>query len=229
MYDRLISTVFKTLFDHPRHVECWYSDTHEYVNVPSDGIPVIPESNNPWRMQMLVVRMDGKTYYVACRYPEDNRLPPSVYGDSGYEINEGTQQMSHMRRLESNDPVYSKVIDWLYDFVESYQPAPANWIGETPVALEDSPYKDWDSIRLAMYYIESYGQIDGAHHRAWVLDQVAKVLKGGQIVNLRKAEWTDHPPEYRFDVSETQEYLDWVKAMKGEDEEEYDYDHGIAP
>jgi hypothetical protein len=65
-----------------------------------------------------------------------------------------------------------------------------------------------DRIDKAMDLISQYGQIDGSHHKAWVLDQVARILKAGN-------------------------YEDWVKKMLGEiDEEgdtEYEYDEGICP
>jgi hypothetical protein len=108
------------------------------------------------------------------------------------------------------------------------------YLGETPYALEDSPFKDWTREQIAMHFIERYGQIDGGHHKTWVLDQVARALKGCPIIDLRQARWTDHEPEWRWELGESQEYLDWVKMMKGEwDEEngyfEYGYDEGIAP
>lgn len=50
------------------------------------------------------------------------------------------------------------------------------------------------------------GQIDGAHHKAWVIDQMVAALTGD-------------------------EYFEWVKAYKeGEDgPETYAWDEGIAP
>ena len=109
-----------------------------------------------------------------------------------------------------------------------------SYLGETPVALEDSPYKDWTTVDIAMSFIERYSGIDGDHHKAWVLDQVARALKGSPIIELRKAEWTDHEAEYRWELGESQEYLEWVQAMKGDwDDEnesyEYGYDEGIPP
>lgn len=60
-------------------------------------------------------------------------------------------------------------------------------------------------IKKAMDLIESYGQIDGAHHKDWVLDQVARVLMGDG-------------------------YDAWVARMKvADDGVEYDYSVGIAP
>lgn len=63
-----------------------------------------------------------------------------------------------------------------------------------------------DPVKKAMIIIERYGGIDGEHHKTWVIDQVARLLTGG-------------------------EYNRWVIEMKaGEDgPDTYDYDEGIAP
>ena len=62
-----------------------------------------------------------------------------------------------------------------------------------------------EKITQAIALIEQYGQTDGSHHKAWVLDQVARVL----VDNYEK----------------------WVIYMKdGEDgPDTYGYDEGIAP
>lgn len=61
-------------------------------------------------------------------------------------------------------------------------------------------------LEEVMDLIERYGQIDGSHHKQWVLDQIARVIKG-------------------------KDYKKWVKLMKaGEDgPDTYDYDEGCAP
>lgn len=106
------------------------------------------------------------------------------------------------------------------------------YLGETEVDLSTDPnYKDYTRADWAMVYVERYGQIDGAHHKTWVLDQVARVLKGCPVTAVL-ATWDEYPPEYRFQVGTCQEYEDWVLAMRGDlidDEYEYDYDEGIAP
>lgn len=63
-----------------------------------------------------------------------------------------------------------------------------------------------EKISTAMEVIERYGGIDGAHHKAWVIDQVARALLA----------------EY---------YPQWVTDMKeGEDgPDTYDWDEGIPP
>jgi hypothetical protein len=53
-----------------------------------------------------------------------------------------------------------------------------------------------------MSIIEKYGQIDGDHHKAWVIDQIARIIKGD-------------------------DYGTWVEEMKADGE--YNYNEGIAP
>lgn len=65
---------------------------------------------------------------------------------------------------------------------------------------------DKEKIAAAMNVIERYGGIDGAHHKTWVIDQVARALTG-------------------------EHYQTWVIEMKaGEDgPETYGWDEGIPP
>ena len=72
----------------------------------------------------------------------------------------------------------------------------------------DSETKEFlqkERIAKAMDLIEQYGGIDGAHHKMWVIDQVARTL--------------------------VQDYAAWVIKMKdGEDgPDTYSWDEGIAP
>ena len=65
-----------------------------------------------------------------------------------------------------------------------------------------------EQTKEALGIIGMYGQIDGAHHKAWVIDQVVRAL--------------------------TREYYDeWVAEWEGEIDEngdkEYEWDPGIAP
>ena len=59
-----------------------------------------------------------------------------------------------------------------------------------------------ENVKEALDTICSFGQIQGDHHRAWVIDQVTRKLLGDQ-------------------------YNAWVEAMKADGE--YSYDEGIAP
>ncbi len=61
-----------------------------------------------------------------------------------------------------------------------------------------------DRVDAALRLIERYGGIDGDHHRAWVIDQVVRVLVGDG-------------------------YEAWVKMMTSGENEGYDWWEGIAP
>jgi hypothetical protein len=63
-----------------------------------------------------------------------------------------------------------------------------------------------ETILLALDIAEQYGQTDGAHHKAWVIDQMVLALTGN-------------------------DYGDWVAAYcYGEDgADTYSWDEGVAP
>jgi hypothetical protein len=70
---------------------------------------------------------------------------------------------------------------------------------------------EWGGVRMtpakkALEIALSYGQIDGSHHKAWVIDQIVRALTGSK-------------------------YEEVIKANKvGEDgPETYDWDEGVAP
>ena len=109
------------------------------------------------------------------------------------------------------------------------------FIGETVVNQEDTKYKNYTQFDWAMYFVETYGQIDGKHHKTWVLDQVSRIYNGTKpIISLAKwcNENGEYIEEYRISLDKpTQKYKDWVSRMKNEinGECEYEYDEGIAP
>jgi hypothetical protein len=65
---------------------------------------------------------------------------------------------------------------------------------------------DVDAVRKALALIFEYGQIPGDHHRAWVIDQIGRLLARDDYEKLV------------------------MEACQGEDgPETYDWDVGIAP
>ena len=109
-----------------------------------------------------------------------------------------------------------------------------NYLGQVPVDIKDTPYAEHTPKDWAMEFIGSYGQIDGDHHKTWVLDQAARILHGTPVI-VEKASWDDGTVEFRFWTQEppSNEYFEWVEIMLGDTEEdgerEYSYDVGIAP
>lgn len=110
------------------------------------------------------------------------------------------------------------------------------YLGEVAVDIKDTPYANYTPNDWVLEYLFRYSQIDGSHHKQWVLDQTARILKGKKVI-IKLAKWSNGEQEYRFNLDEpSQEYLEWVKVYRGhyiETDEytgfEYDYDEGIAP
>jgi hypothetical protein len=97
--------------------------------------------------------------------------------------------------------------------------------------LGETPLKTIGGSEAAMIFISRYGGIDGAHHKQWVLDQVARILLGTPV-NVTLAKWENGHQEERYHVGEpSAEYTAWVADLRaGEDgPNTYDYDEGIAP
>ena len=85
-----------------------------------------------------------------------------------------------------------------------------------------TPYDDWGPAEWAMEYVSRYGGIDGAHHKQWVLDEVARILHGTPVI-VTLASWDSGQTEWRFTTGATSAAY-W--AWRSEDE---DWDEGVAP
>jgi len=105
------------------------------------------------------------------------------------------------------------------------------YLGEEVLDIKDSPFNHYAKEDWVLYFIRCYGGFDGAHHKDWVLDQIARILKGSKII-IEEARWENGASELRVTVGEpTEEYRHWVAEGKdGEDgPDTYEYDEGIAP
>ena len=102
------------------------------------------------------------------------------------------------------------------------------YLGEFPVTGSGG----MDDRLWALYFISHFGQFDGAHHKAWVLDQVARILLGTEVI-AAEARWDNGEKEIRVKTAEppSEKYLEWVKDMcAGEDgPDTYEYYEGWAP
>ncbi len=58
-----------------------------------------------------------------------------------------------------------------------------------------------DRIRSALHVAVHYGGFDGAHHKAWVIDQMVRALTAGQYEDTIKAAKAgkDGPETYEWD------------------------------
>ena len=102
------------------------------------------------------------------------------------------------------------------------------YLGEKDVTMQYDIARDPEN--MALLYIQMYGSIDGAHHKDWVLDQVARILNGAPVT-VKEASWTNGQTELRYTVGTCDAYENYVADCKqGEDgPESYGYDCGIAP
>lgn len=100
------------------------------------------------------------------------------------------------------------------------------FLGETIIDIKDTIFKSFKKKDWILFFISKYGSIDGAHHKQWVLDQVARICCGVKIV-IKIAEWESGYTEYRVELGEpNKEYKNWSFS----DDEDYDdWDPGIAP
>lgn len=95
-----------------------------------------------------------------------------------------------------------------------------DYLGEELVTdLTGTDYEGFTPTQWALEYIFRYGQIDGDHHKTWVLDQVARILCGTPVI-VKKASWGTNSAnvrlvEYRHDTAEepSVKYEAWVASQ----------------
>ncbi len=75
-----------------------------------------------------------------------------------------------------------------------------------------------DKITEAINVAYTYGQVDGSHHKAWVIDQMVRALLGDAY-----DEWI-----YAYKKTDDDGNLTDPED-EDEDEDIYDWDEGIAP
>ena len=106
-----------------------------------------------------------------------------------------------------------------------------NYLGEKVLDIYQTIYSTYSPKDWVLLWIEMYGGIDGAHHKNWLLDQIARILHGTKVI-AKLAEWDNGQQELRFELGEaTPEYHKWVAEIcAGEDgPNTYSYDTGVAP
>src|SRR6202012_2839880 len=90
------------------------------------------------------------------------------------------------------------------------------YLGEFPVDIANTDMAAFGPSDWALYCIERYGTIDGDHHKAWVLDQVARILHGTPVT-VTEARWESGEKEYRMKLAEpSAEYVAWVEQIEDE-------------
>ena len=100
-------------------------------------------------------------------------------------------------------------------FLDQIKESKDNYLGEESVDVATTRYANYTATDWALFYIDQYGQIDGTHHKLWVIDQVARILHGTPI-KVTKASWSTGEYEYRenLDDEPSEAYKKWRKRLK---------------
>lgn len=86
----------------------------------------------------------------------------------------------------------------------------SEYLGKRKVNIEDTEFKDYTIRDWTLYFIGAEGMYDGAHHKHELLNDIAKINTGNQII-IYLHEWDDGNQEYRAEISndDNQEYINW--------------------
>lgn len=87
-----------------------------------------------------------------------------------------------------------------------------------------------DRVKHALEIAFSYSQIDGAHHKAWSIDQMVRALTGCPVERAEAIDCNGVPYSYEYQ-GESEEYKKFIQEHNdGEDgPDTYEWDKGIAP
>ena len=83
-------------------------------------------------------------------------------------------------------------------------------------------FKKTKAIEKALEYAYRYGQIDGAHHKQWVIDQMVRALLESPTVDEIQGESLKYKKLIK-------DYEHLSNDGKYEEEKIYEWDIGIAP
>jgi hypothetical protein len=103
----------------------------------------------------------------------------------------------------------------------------SNYLGETIVDISNTEFKNYKKHDWVLYFISKYGGIDGADHKDWVLDQIARISNNTKLI-IKIAKWDNDEQEYRIELdSPSKKYYKWIKDITENDK--YYYKEGVAP
>ena len=102
------------------------------------------------------------------------------------------------------------------------------YLGETVLDIHKTKYIMYSKEDWVLFWIERYGSYDGSHHKDWVLDQIARILKGTKVI-IKLAKWDNGHEEERFVLDDaTPEYHEWFKCICNGEDGEDTYTHNIG-
>lgn len=103
-----------------------------------------------------------------------------------------------------------------------------SFLGEQAIDVASHPvFGSFDRTAWALLLAQENADVEGAAHKAWVLDQVVRVLHGTPVA-VRLASWSDGREEHRFCLGvPSASYQQWRQALA--ENGNVNYDEGIPP
>lgn len=86
-----------------------------------------------------------------------------------------------------------------------------------------------DPIKRALYIAENYGQGDGAHHKAWAIDQMVRALLNCPLEEVEYKLPSSSDPNRVYSATkqgESKEYIEFIKEY--EQDGVYTWEKGIS-
>jgi hypothetical protein len=94
----------------------------------------------------------------------------------------------------------------------------------------DQPEAIADPVERALAFAFRYSQIDGEHHKAWVIDQMVRALTGCQASEVHATDVNDKPYTYLRQGANATYTAFVAEHNDGEDgPDTYTWDEGTAP
>ncbi len=91
-----------------------------------------------------------------------------------------------------------------------------NYLGEKTLDIHKTKYAMYSKEDWTLLWIEMYSGIDGANHKDWIIDQLARILKGTKVI-VKEAEWSNGHKEERLSLDEPpKEYWEWELWEQGQ-------------
>ncbi len=100
------------------------------------------------------------------------------------------------------------------------------YLGEEVLTdLTGTEFEGLGQVEWIAIFVDSYGMVDGEHHKQWLIDAVARIAHGAPVV-VKRASWGTGHSELRVSIGTSERYERWIEGRR---EAGYDWDPGIAP
>lgn len=101
------------------------------------------------------------------------------------------------------------------------------YLGETVLdSLDGTPFERFNKWGWACHYIKTYASIDGEPHKAWMRDQVSRIILGTPVI-VSVAKWANGQIEYRFSTGDPS--AEYIRRAAKRRADGYTVNVGVVP